>query len=112
MMKLAVLETTLSDKLMLDFNFTPDEVALYLFAYTGSSTVVCFFLPLVPERIDKRYLIVPANLICGISSFFIGPSSTFSIANRSSTVLGGLIVGGAFSAVVPCFVLAEAITAT
>ncbi len=48
MMKLAVIETTLSDKLMIDFNFSPDIVALYLFAYTGSSTLICFFMPCIP----------------------------------------------------------------
>lgn len=48
MMKLAVLETTISDKLMIDFGFTADKVALYLFAYTGASTLVCFFMPLIP----------------------------------------------------------------
>lgn len=112
MMKLAVLETTLSDKLMIDFNFTPDVVALYLFAYTGTSTLVCFFMPLIPEWIDKRYFMVPANMICGISAFFIGPSTTFNIANKSSTVLTALIIGGCFGAIVPCFVVTEAITAT
>lgn len=105
MMKLAVLETTLSDKLMIDFNFTPDMVALYLFAYTGSSTLICFFMPLVPESIDKRFFMVPANLICGFSSFFIGPSPTLNIANKSSTVLTGLLVGGCCGAIVPCFVV-------
>lgn len=112
MMKLAVLETTLSDKLMIDFKFTPDEVALYLFAYTGTSTLICFFMPLVPEWIDKRFFMVPSNLVCGFSAFLIGPSPTLGITNKSSTVLTGLIVGGSLGAVVPCFVVAEAITAT
>lgn len=55
---------------------------------------------------------VPANLICGFSAFLIGPSTTLGITNTSQTVLVGLIIGGCLGAVVPCFVVAEAITAT
>lgn len=87
-------------------------MALYLFAYTGSSTLICFFMPLVPESIDKRFFMVPANLLCGFSAFLIGPSPTLKIANTSQTVLIGLLIGGSLGAVVPCFVVAEAITAT
>ena len=76
---LSTLQTCLSDRLMTIFNFKANEVAVYFFLFFLGALICSLICALMPQRVDKAWVILVSLFLCAISMLLIGPSSILHI---------------------------------
>ena len=90
----STLETCLSDRLMGVFNFRPNDVALYFFAFFGGALTCSIICGLLLRNADKGLVILASLFICSFSLLLIGPSKILHVPITRGVVAIGLYLGG------------------
>lgn len=85
------------------------EATLLYLAFSCASTVISFFLLLMPENTERMKATFPATLLAGIGLMLIGPSRIFVLPNSATIILTGLILTGAASTVPTALAFSEVI---
>ena len=102
-------EPTLALKLSSNFGFKQDTISLYVLSYAIFAGVGALLALCIPEKVEKRNMVVAGNVILVVSQILVGPSALLRLPNNPSLIAIGLGLGGLSKSIIIAFTLPDAV---
>ena len=87
-------------KLSNQFGYWEKGIGIFFFQFTGVVVLASFLILLIPDRVNKMFLIVVGSFISVAGAFLTGPSELFGLPDTVGLIRAGMIVSGIGKAVI------------